>query len=83
MSSVQPGDQVVELAPDGERVEVYTVAKVLADGVQVSGASGKLANASLRQYDENVVEQIKDKENQLASLKREIKALYESLKGVN
>lgn len=82
MPIIQAGDQVVELAPDGERIEVYTVVKVLADGVQVSGASGKLANASLRQYNEDVVKQIKEKENRLMSLKRDIKLLYESLKGV-
>jgi len=83
MPIIQAGDQVVELAPDGERVEVYTVVKALADGVQVSGASGKLANANLRRYNEDVVEQIKDKENQLISLKRDIKLLYNSLKEVS
>lgn len=79
MAAIQPGDQVVELAPDGERVEVYTVAKVLADGVQVSEASGKLAKASLRCYDQNVVNRIKEKEGNLKTLKYEIKSLYESL----
>jgi len=83
MPIIQAGDQVVELAPDGERIEVYTVVKVLADGVQVSGASGKLASAGLRHYNEDVVKQIKEKEVQLMSLKRDIKLLYQSLKGVN
>jgi hypothetical protein len=83
MPTTQPGDQVVELAPDGERVEVHTVVKVLPDGVQVSGASGKIAKASLRWYEEDVVKRIKQKEDALKNLKHEIKSLYESLRSLS
>jgi len=64
---------------DGETIEVYTVAKVLADGVQVEGTSGKLSSAGLRIYDEDIVNKIVEKENQVKALKREIRTLYESL----
>lgn len=79
MTTLQPGDQVVELSPNGERVEVLTVEKVLADGVQTTGASGKLATASLRHYDESIVQQIKEKENEIKLLKRALLSLYDKL----
>ncbi|MEW6140880.1 MAG: hypothetical protein AB1733_21880 [Thermodesulfobacteriota bacterium] len=79
METLQPGDQVVELSPNGERVEVLTVEKVLADGVQTTGASGKLSTASLRHYDESIVQQIREKENEIKLLKRALLSLYDKL----
>ncbi|MBM3302302.1 MAG: hypothetical protein FJY85_20415 [Deltaproteobacteria bacterium] len=67
------------MASDEEGVEVATVVNVLADGVQVDGASGKLSRQGLRLYDEDTVNQIKEKEAQLKILKREIRSLFDSL----
>jgi len=83
MHKIQFGDQVVSMAPNGETVEVYTVVKVLADGVQVDGASGKLSKAELRAYTEDTVKQIQEKEGQLKAIKREIRSLYNRLDEVN
>jgi polyhydroxyalkanoate synthesis regulator phasin len=79
MRSIQLGDQVVTMAPNGDKVEVYTVVKVLADGVQVDGASGKLSKAELRVYNKDTVNQIQEKEGQLKAIKREIRSLYDRL----
>jgi polyhydroxyalkanoate synthesis regulator phasin len=79
MSAIQLGDQVVSMAPNGETVEVYTVVKVLADGVQVDGTSGKLSKAELRVFREDIVNQIQEKEGQLKAIKREIGSLYDRL----
>lgn len=79
MRTIQLGDQVVTMAPNGDKVEVYTVVKVLADGVQVDGASGKLSKAELRVYSEDTVNRIQEKEGQLKAIKREIKSLYDRL----
>jgi polyhydroxyalkanoate synthesis regulator phasin len=76
MSAIQLGDQVVSMAPNGETVEVYTVVKVLADGVQVDGTSGKLSKAELRVFREDIVNQIREKEGELKEIKREIGSLY-------
>jgi hypothetical protein len=67
------------MAPNGETIEVYTVVKVLADGVQVDGTSGKISTAELRVYREDTVNQIQRKENQLKAIKREIRSLYDTL----
>jgi hypothetical protein len=82
MRTIQVGDQVVTMAPNGETIEVYTVVKVLADGMQVDGASGKLTKAELRVYSEDTVSRIREKEGQLKHIKREIKSLYDTLGGV-
>ncbi len=79
MRTIQSGDQVVSMAPNGETIEVYTVIKVLGDGVQVDGTSGKLTKAELRVYSEDAVNRIREKEGQLKTIKREIKSLYEAL----
>ncbi len=79
MQTIESGDRVVSVTADGETIEVYTVAKVLADGVQVEGTSGRLSKAGLRIYEENVVNKILEKESQVKALKREIRTLYESL----
>ncbi len=79
MQTIQSGDRVVSVTADGETIEVYTVAKVSADGVQVEGTSGRLSKAGLRVYDENTVNTIMEKETQVKALKREIRMLYESL----
>ena len=79
MKTIKPGEQVVSMAPDGETIEVYTVIKVLPDGVQVDGTSGKLSKAALRVYREDAVNRIREKEQQLKAIKGEIRALYDSL----
>lgn len=79
MQTIRPGEQVVSMATDGETIEVYMVVKVLADGVQVDGTSGKLSKAALRVYREDAVNRIREKESQLKAIKREIKALYDTL----
>ena len=79
MQRIQPGEQVVSMVPDGESIEVHTVVKVLADGVQVDGASGKLSKAELRVYSEAAVNRIREKEKQLKKIKREIRDLYDTL----
>ena len=61
MHTIQLADQVVSMAPNGETIEVYTVVKVLADGVQVDGTSGKISKAELRVYREDTVNQIQRK----------------------
>ena len=59
MHTIQLADQVVSMAANGgHTIEVYTVVKVLADGVQVDGTSGKLSKAELRVYREDTVNQI-------------------------
>jgi polyhydroxyalkanoate synthesis regulator phasin len=82
METIRPGDQVVSIAPNGETIEVYSVVKVLADGVQVDGTSGKLSKAELRRYSEDTVKQIREQEEQLRKVRREIRALYDTLGGV-
>jgi hypothetical protein len=82
MKSIQSGDKVVLMAGDDESIEVHTVVKVLADGVQVDGASGKLSRAGLRLYRDETVNRIHEKEAQLKALKQEIRSLFESLEPV-
>ncbi len=82
MRTIQLGDQVVSLAPNGETVEVYTVVKVLTDAVQVDGTSGKLSKGALRLYSKDTVNQILQKEGQLKAIKREIRSLYDRLDAV-
>ncbi len=79
MQTIQPGEQVVSMVPDGESIEVYTVVRVLSDGVQVDGASGKLSKAELRVYSERAVKGIREKERQLKEIKQEIRRLFETL----
>ena len=79
MHTIQLADQVVSMAPNGETIEVYTVVKVLSDGVQVDGSSGKISRAELRVYKEDTVNQIQEKESQLKAIKREIRSLYDTL----
>ncbi len=79
MKTIRPGDQVVSMAPNGETVEVYSVVKVVADGVQVDGTSGKLSKAALRLYDEDIVNRIRAKEDKIKTIKQEIRSLYNTL----
>lgn len=79
MHTIQLADQVVSMAQNGETIEVYTVVKVLADGVQVDGTSGKLTKTELRAYSTDTVNRIREKESQLKTIKREIKSLYDTL----
>ncbi len=79
MKTIRAGDQVVTMAPSGEMIEVYNVVKIVADGVQVDGTSGKLSKAALRLYDENVVNWIREKEEQIKTIKQEIRSLYNGL----
>jgi hypothetical protein len=83
MQNIHPGEQVVSMVPDGESIEVYTVVKVLPDGVQVDGASGKLSKTALRVFSEAAVNRIKEKETQLKGIKQEIRHLYDTLDGVD
>ncbi|MGO9565971.1 MAG: hypothetical protein ACLP5H_00375 [Desulfomonilaceae bacterium] len=82
MHTIQLADQVVSMAPNGETIEVYTVVKVLADGVQVDGTSGKLSKGELRVYKKDTVNQIQEKESQLKLIKREIRSLFDTLDAV-
>ncbi len=79
MKTIRPGDQVVSMAPSGETIEVYNVVKIVADGVQVDGTSGKVSKAALRLYDEDVVNRIREKEEQIKTIKQEIRSLYNGL----
>ncbi len=79
MKTIRPGDQVVSMAPNGETIEVYSVVKVVADGVQVDGTSGKLSKTALRLYDEDVVNRIREKEDQIKKIKKEVRSLYSKL----
>lgn len=79
MRTIQIGDQVVSMAPNGEAIEVHTVVKVLPDGVQVDGSSGKISKLELRVYREGTVNRIREKEGQLKAIKREIRSLYDGL----
>jgi hypothetical protein len=79
MHTIQLAEQVVSMAPNGETIEVYTVVKVLTDGVQVDGTSGKLTKTELRAYSTDTVNRIREKESQLKTIKREIKSLYDTL----
>ena len=79
MKTIRPGDQVVSMAPKGETIEVYSVVKVVADGVQVDGTSGKLSKAALRLFDEDVVNRIREKEDQIKKIKKDVRSLYNTL----
>ena len=79
MKTIRPGDQVVSMAPNGETIEVYSVVRVVADGVQVDGTSGKLSKTALRLYDEDLVNRIREKEDQIKAVKQEIRSLYNTL----
>ena len=79
MQSIRSGDKVVLMAGDGESIEVHTVVNVLADGIQVDGASGKLSREGLRLHHEETVSRIHEKEELLKTLKREIRSLFDSL----
>ncbi|MGB6065756.1 MAG: hypothetical protein WBG50_13205 [Desulfomonilaceae bacterium] len=82
MCAIKVGDQVVTMAPNGETIEVHTVVKVLTDGAQVDGTSGKLSKSELRAYSADTVNRISEKESQLRTIKREIRSLYDTLDGV-
>ncbi len=82
MEKIQPGDQVVSMAPNGETIEVYSVVKILADGVQVDGTSGRLSKTELRRYNAETVNGIREKEKQLREIRRDIRALYDVLPGI-
>jgi hypothetical protein len=43
MNAIQPGEQVVSMAPDRESIEIHTVVRILPDGMQLDGASGKIS----------------------------------------
>jgi serine/threonine protein kinase len=79
MKTIRPGDQVVSMAPNGETIEVYSVVKVVGDEAQVDGASGKLSKAALRLYDEDIVNRIREREDQIKTIKQEIRSLYNTL----
>ncbi len=79
MKTIRPGDQVVSMAPNGETVEVYSVVKVVGDAAQVDGTSGKLSKATLRLYNEDIVNRIREKEDQIKAIKQEIRSLYNTL----
>ncbi len=79
MKTIRPGDQVVSMAPNGETIEVYSVVKIVGDEAQVDGASGKLSKAALRLYDEDIVNRIRAKEDQIKTIKQEIRSLYNDL----
>ncbi|AFM24306.1 hypothetical protein [Desulfomonile tiedjei] len=79
MNTIQPGDQVVSMGPDRESIEVHTVVSVLPGGLQVDGTSGKISKTELRAYKESIVNQIREKESELKSIKQDIRSLYESL----
>jgi len=79
MKTIQPGDQVVGMAMDGETIQLYKVVKVSADGVQVEETSGKLAKAGLRVRDDAIVRQIMEKDQRIKGLKQEIINLYQTL----
>jgi hypothetical protein len=79
MRTIRIGDQVVSMAPNGEAIDVCTVVKVLSDGVQLDGSSGKISKPGLRLYREDIVNQIREKEGQLKAIKREIRSLYDGL----
>ncbi len=79
MKTIGPGDQVVSMAPNGETVEVYSVVKVVGDAAQVDGTSGKLSKGALRLYDENIVNRIREKEDQIKTIRQEIRSLYNTL----
>ncbi|MFC1833849.1 hypothetical protein ACFL2Q_03830 [Thermodesulfobacteriota bacterium] len=82
MKTIQSGDQVVTLSPDGESIEVYTVVKALPDGVQVEGTSGKLSKGELRVFTEEAVNAIREKENQLKAIKQEMRSMFDDLDSV-
>ncbi len=79
MKTIQPGDQVVSMGSDRESIEVHTVVRVLPGGLQVDCSSGNISKVELRTYQESIVNQIKEKESELKSIKQDIKSLYESL----
>jgi len=79
MKTIGPGDQVVSIAPNGETIEVYSVVKVVGDGAQVDGTSGMLSKAALRLYDEDIVNRIREKEDQIKTIRQEIRSLYNNL----
>ncbi len=79
MRTIRIGDQVVSMAPNGEAIDVCMVVKVLSDGVQLDGSSGKISKPGLRWYREDIVNQIREKEGQLKAIKREIRSLYDGL----
>jgi hypothetical protein len=79
MNAIQPGEQVISMAPDRESIEIHTVVRILPDGMQLDGASGKISRRELRKYDEAIVNRIREKENQLKTIKSELKSLYETL----
>ncbi len=79
MKTIRPGDQVVSMAPNGETVEVYSVVKIVGDAAQVDGTSGKISKTALRLYEEDIVNRIREKEDQIKALKQEIRSLYNKL----
>ena len=79
MKMIGTGDPVVTMAPNGETVEVYSVIKIVGDAAQVDGTSGKISKAALRLYDEDIVNRIREKEDQIKTIKQEIRSLYNTL----
>ncbi|GEM_PF-916991 len=82
MKELKPGDQVVGLSDDGAGIEVYKLAKVWTDGVQAEDTSGQLSKASLRAYDEQVVNRLLEKTEQIKTIKQEIRSIFEGLQKV-
>jgi hypothetical protein len=82
MKELKPGDQVVGLSNDGAGVEVYKLVKVWTDGVQAEDTSGQLSKASLRAFDEQVVNTLLEKTEQIKMIKQEIRGLFESMQKV-
>jgi hypothetical protein len=82
MKELKPGDQVVGLSNDGAGVEVYKLVKVWTDGVQAEDTSGQLSKASLRAYDEQLVNALLEKTEQIKTIKQEIRGIFESMQKI-
>ena len=82
MKELKPGDQVVGLSNDGAGVEVYKLVKVWTDGVQAEDTSGQLSKASLRAYDEQLVDTLLEKTEQIKTIKQEIRGIFESMQKI-
>jgi len=61
---------------------VYKLVKVWTDGVQAEDTSGQLSKASLRAYDEQVVNRLLEKTEQIKTIKQEIRSIFEGLQKV-
>jgi hypothetical protein len=83
MKELKPGDVVAGMTEDGSGVEVYKLVKVWNDRVQAADTSGNLSRATLRAYDEHVVQQMMQRSNQIKALRQEIRNLFDGLKRVD